>query len=102
MITFLRTNDHPNEAADIATNKLLSIVSEKSQTAQADLERLIGELQQLRQNMDDKGKRVQQQITEFASLGQSTLEFANLVRDGASNVKASPNSEVPRAVGYGD
>jgi uncharacterized protein YoxC len=90
MIAIVRTNDNPIEATDNATNKLLSIVSEKSQTAQAELDRLIEELQQLRQNMDDKGKRVQQQITEFASLGQSTLEFANLVRDGASNVKTFP------------
>jgi peptidoglycan hydrolase CwlO-like protein len=90
MNAFVKIEDHPTNTADNATNKLLSIVGEKSQTAQAELERLIEELQQLRQSMDDKGKRVQQQITEFASLGQSTLEFANLVRDGASNVKTLP------------
>jgi flagellar biosynthesis chaperone FliJ len=89
MNAFVKVKDQPIDAADNATNKLLSIVSEKSQTAQAELEHLIEELQQLRQSMDDKGKRVQQQITEFASLGQSTLEFANLVRDGASNVEDS-------------
>jgi hypothetical protein len=37
--------------------------------------------------MDDQGKRVQQQITAFASLSQSTFEFAKHVRDGSSNVK---------------
>jgi hypothetical protein len=77
----------PAEAPDQATNKLLSIVSENSLSAQAELEHLIGELQQLRQSVDDQGKRVQQQITAFASLGQSTLEFAKHVRDGSSNVK---------------
>jgi hypothetical protein len=75
------------EAPDQATDRLLSIVSEKSQSAQAELEHLICELQQLRQGMDDQGKRVQQQITAFASLGQSTLEFAKHVRDDSSNVK---------------
>jgi hypothetical protein len=83
----VRTKDQPSGAADNATNKLLSIVGEKSQTAQAELERLIGELHQLRQSMDDHGKRVRQQINEFASLGQSTLEFTKPVRDGASNPK---------------
>ena len=86
----VRTKDQSISAADNATKKLLSIVGEKSQTAQAELERLIGELQQLRQSMDDQGKRVQQQINEFTSLSQSTLEFAKLVRDGASNVKTFP------------
>jgi hypothetical protein len=87
MNAIVRAKDHPADAAENATNKLLSIVGEKSQAAKSELERLIGELQQLRQSMDDEGKRVQQQITEFASLGQSTLEFAKLVRDGTSNVK---------------
>jgi hypothetical protein len=87
MNAIVKIKDQPTEATENATNKLLSIVDEKSQTAKAELERLIGELQQLRQNMDDEGKRVQQQIAEFASLGQSTLEFAKLVRDGTSNVK---------------
>jgi F0F1-type ATP synthase membrane subunit b/b' len=87
MNAIVKVKDQPTEAAENATNQLLSIVDEKSHTAKAELERLIGELQQLRQNMDDEGKRVQQQITEFASLGQSTLEFAKLVRDGTTNVK---------------
>jgi F0F1-type ATP synthase membrane subunit b/b' len=87
MNAIVRAKDYPADAAENATNKLLSIVGEKSQTAQAELERLIGELQQLRQSMDDQGKRVQQQINEFASLGQLTLEFAKLVRDGASSAK---------------
>jgi hypothetical protein len=87
MNAIVRAKDYPADAAENAINKLLSIVGEKSQTAQAELEHLVGELQQLRQSMDDQGKRVQQQITEFASLGQSTLEFAKLVRDGASSAK---------------
>ena len=62
-------------------------VSEKSQTAQSELEHLIEELQRLRRSMDDEGKRVQQQITELASLSQSTFEFTKHVRNGSSNVK---------------
>jgi hypothetical protein len=92
MNAIMKAKDQPTEAAENATNKLLSIVDEKSQTAKAELEHLIGQLQQLRQNMDDEGKRVQQQIAEFASLGQSTVEFTKLVRDGASNVKTVAKS----------
>jgi uncharacterized protein YukE len=92
MNAIVKVKDQPAEAAENATNKLLSIVAEKSQTAKAELERLIGEVQQLRQNMDEEGKRVQEQIAEFASLRQSTLEFAKLVRDGASNVKTVAKS----------
>jgi hypothetical protein len=87
MNVHFKPKEQPTEAPDHATNKLLSIVSENSLTAQAELEHLICELQQLRQSMDDEGKRVQQQITAFASMGQSTLEFAKHVRDGSSNVK---------------
>ena len=88
MNVHFKPKDQPTEAPDQATNKLLSIIDQKSQAAKSELEHLIGELQQLRQGMDDQGKRVQQQINEFASLGQSTLEFAKLVRDGASSAKA--------------
>ena len=88
MNAIVRAKDHLTDAAENATNKLLSIIDQKSQAAKSELEHLIGELQQLRQGMDDQGKRVQQQINEFASLGQSTLEFAKLVRDGASSAKA--------------
>jgi hypothetical protein len=94
MNALVKIEDQPTEAAENATNKLLSILDEKSQTAKAELERLIGELQQLRQTMDDEGKHVQQEIAEFTSLSQSTLEFAKLVRDGTSNVKPPPSPEV--------
>jgi vacuolar-type H+-ATPase subunit D/Vma8 len=87
MNAIVRAKDHLTDAAENATNRLLSIIDEKSQAAKSELEHLIGELQQLRQGMEDQGKRVQQQINEFASLGQSTLEFAKLVRDGASSAK---------------
>jgi hypothetical protein len=87
MNVHFKPKEQPTEASDQATNKLLSIVSEKSQAAQAELEHLIEELQQLRQSMDDEGKRVQQQITELASLSQSTFEFTKHVRNGSSNVK---------------
>ena len=40
MNAIVRVKDHPTDAAENATNKLLSIVGEKSQTAQAELERL--------------------------------------------------------------
>ena len=68
MNAIVRAKDHLTDAAENATNKLLSIIDQKSQAAKSELEHLIGELQQLRQGMDDQGKRVQQQITEFASL----------------------------------
>src|SRR6516165_2419894 len=87
MNAIVKIKNQPAEASDQATNKLLSIVSEKSQTAQSELEHLIEELQRLRRSMDDEGKRVQQQITELASLSQSTFEFAKHVRNGSSNVK---------------
>jgi tRNA uridine 5-carbamoylmethylation protein Kti12 len=86
MNAIVKTNDLPTETAENATNKLLSIVGENAHNAKVELERLIAEMQRLRQNMDDEGKRVQQQVAEFASLGQSTLEFAKLVRNGSSNI----------------
>jgi F0F1-type ATP synthase membrane subunit b/b' len=101
MNAIVKTKEQPTETAENATNKLLSIMGEKSQTATAELERLIGELQQLRQTLDDDDKRVQQQIVEFASLGQSTLEFAKLVRDGTSNVSL-PSPEVRSEGGFDD
>ena len=93
MNAIVKTMEQSTEAAEKATNRLLSILGEKSQNAKSGLERLIGELQQLLQNMDDDGKRVQQQIAQFTSLSQSTLEFAKLVRDGTSNVKTLPSAE---------
>jgi hypothetical protein len=39
--------------------------------------------------------------SEFASLGQSTLEFAKLVRDGTSNVSL-PSPEVRSEGGFDD
>jgi hypothetical protein len=49
MNAIVRAKDHLTDAAESATNKLLSIIDEKSQAAKSELEQLIMELQQLRQ-----------------------------------------------------
>ena len=41
MNAIVRVKDHPTDAAENATNKLLSIIDEKSQAAKSELEHLI-------------------------------------------------------------
>ena len=94
MNVFVKRQRRSEEASSQqATDKLLSIVDETSLQNRSQLQNLIDELQQLQRRLDDNGKRVQQQIAEFAYFSQTTLEFAEQVRDGASDVKRLPNTE---------
>jgi hypothetical protein len=98
MNAFLKTRARPAEdAGQKATDDLVSFVRNASETSTREIDHLIDELKGLQKRLDDEGNRVRQQIVDFASLNQSTLQLAKIVLDEVPTAKMLPNPEPERS-----
>ena len=52
-----------------------------------EVDRLIGELQQLRELLHQEGARVQREITEYAHLSQSAMQSTKIIAESLSHWK---------------
>lgn len=65
-----------------ATDDLLSFVKQTSEKAKREIDRLIGELANLKWKLDNDRGQVQQQIAKFAALNQSAAQLTEIALDG--------------------
>jgi cell shape-determining protein MreC len=77
-------------ASEQATNDLLSFVQQASENSKREVDLLIDELRGLQKKLDNDREHVHQQIAEYTSLSQSTLQLTSIVLDGALAVKKLP------------
>ena len=56
-------------------------------TSVQEVDRLIGELQQLRELLHQEGARVQREITEYAHLSQSAMQSTKIIAESLSHWK---------------
>jgi hypothetical protein len=60
-----------------------------------EIDRLIGELQTLRDKLQSEGARVQREIIQYANLSQAAMQSTKIIAESLTNWKAVPN--VPNA-----
>ena len=60
-------------------------------TSVQEVDRLIGELQQLRELLHQEGARVQREITEYAHLSQSAMQSTKIIAESLSHWKGDAN-----------
>jgi hypothetical protein len=82
---------------DLITNNVNSLVQRVSATSTQELDRLIAELQGLRNYLQSEGERVQREIAGYAQLSQSALASAKVIGEGMSQWKSSFESSRQRS-----
>jgi hypothetical protein len=92
MSSFLKTPVRPaEEVSEQATNDLLSLVRQASEGSKREIDLLIKELTGLQKKLDDDRERAHQQVAQYTSLSQSTLQLTKIVLDQIPHVKKQSN-----------
>jgi hypothetical protein len=79
-----------NDGETVADNisSLLQLVSANSMQ---EIERLIGELKMLRDQLHDESERVQREIVEYASLSQAAMQSTKIITESLNHWRQVPN-----------
>jgi hypothetical protein len=80
------------DISEQATADLSSLVYRISGESVREIDHLIDGLKHLRQKLNDDGRRVQREIVEYASLGQSVIQLTKIVSEGMTHVDKVPDA----------
>ena len=89
----------PESDSEMVANNITSLLQRVAGTSVQEIDKLISELQTLRDMLQNEGARVQREIVEYATLSQAAFFFCvrqsmatspRPLRDGAKTKKAPP------------
>jgi hypothetical protein len=78
----------PEAESEVVANNISTLLQRVAGTSVQEIDRLIAELQTLREMLQSEGARVQREITEYAHLSQSAMQSTKIITDSLSKWKA--------------
>jgi hypothetical protein len=79
----------PESDSELVANNISSLLQRVAGTSVQEIDRLIAELQTLRDLLQNEGQRVQREITEYAHLSQSAMQSTRVIAESLANWKNS-------------
>jgi hypothetical protein len=92
---FASVRQQPENDGEVVANNISSLLQRVSGSSVQEIERLIGELQTLRDRLQSEGARVQREIIQYANLSQAAMQSTKIIAESLTNWKAVPG--VPNA-----
>jgi transposase len=77
----------PETDSELVAHNISTLLQRVAGTSVQEVDRLIGELQQLRELLQQEGARVQREITEYAHLSQSAMQSTKIIAESLSHWK---------------
>ena len=77
----------PETDSELVAHNISTLLQRVAGTSVQEIDRLIGELQQLRELLQQEGARVQREITEYAHLSQSAMQSTKIIAESLSHWK---------------
>jgi transposase len=77
----------PENDSEVVANNIATLLQRVAGTSVQEIDRLITELQQLRDLLQTEGARVQREITEYAHLSQSAMQSTKIIAESLSHWK---------------
>jgi transposase len=77
----------PESDSELVAHNISTLLSRVAGTSVQEVDRLIGELQQLRELLQAEGARVQREITEYAHLSQSAMQSTKIIAESLAHWK---------------
>jgi hypothetical protein len=77
----------PEPSAEATVNNVNSLIQRVAGTSLSEIEKLIGELESLRDLLHDEGQRVQREISGYAQLSQAAMKSTRMIADNVTQWK---------------
>jgi len=81
----------PDEGKAVADN-ISSLLQRVSVSSVQEIDRLISDLQVLRNRLHEEGERVQREIIEYATLSQAAMQSTKIIAESLSHWKRVPDA----------
>jgi ABC-type transporter Mla subunit MlaD len=85
---FASVRQQPENDGEVVANNISSLLQRVSGSSVQEIERLIGELQTLRDRLQSEGARVQREIIQYANLSQAAMQSTKTIAESLTNWKA--------------
>jgi hypothetical protein len=86
----LRRN--PESDSELIAGNISSLLQRVAGTSVQEIDRLIGELQTLRDMLQNEGARVQREIVEYATLSQAAMHSTKIIAESLTHWKKIPDA----------
>jgi hypothetical protein len=82
----------PENDSEIVAGNISSLLQRVSVNSVQEIDRLIADLQALRERLEDEGARVQRRIVEYATLSQAAMQSTKIITESLSHWKRVPDA----------
>jgi len=86
----------PESDSEMVANNISSLLQRVSGTSVQEIDRLIAELQSLREMLSIEGARVQREIVEYATLSQSAMQSTKIIAESLAHWKSAGDQRSAR------
>jgi hypothetical protein len=82
----------PESDSEMVASNIGSLLQRVAGTSVQEIDRLIGELQTLREMLHNEGARVQREIVEYATLSQAAMQSTKIIAESLTHWKRTPDA----------
>jgi hypothetical protein len=82
----------PESDSEMVASNISSLLQRVAGTSVQEIDRLIGELQTLREMLATEGARVQREIVEYATLSQAAMQSTKIIAESLTHWKKIPDA----------
>src|SRR5262245_57949823 len=86
---FASVRRQPENGSEMVANNISSLLQRVSGSSVQGSDRLIGELQTLRDMLQKEGERVQREIIQYANLSQAAMQSTKIIAESLTNWKGA-------------
>jgi hypothetical protein len=82
----------PETDSEMVANNINTLLQRVAGASVQEIDKLIGELQTLREMLASEGARVQKEIVEYATLSQAAMQSTRIIAESISHWKKIPDA----------
>ena len=82
----------PENDSEMVASNISSLLQRVAGTSVQEIDKLIGELQTLREMLATEGARVQREIVEYATLSQAAMQSTKIIAESLTHWKKVPDA----------
>ncbi|MGE0035393.1 MAG: hypothetical protein AB7S93_07130 [Xanthobacteraceae bacterium] len=83
---------HPENDSEMVASNINSLLQRVAGTSIQEIDKLIAELQTLRERLSSEAARVQREIVEYATLSQAAMQSTKIIAESISSWKKVPDA----------